>query len=217
LDAVAPAREGTRERLLEAAGEMFAAHGFEGATGKQISERAGVNPAAVNYHFGGLERLYEAVLTEARERVVGREDRFLGLLDAPMPTEQKLRMIISLVVKNLLATGRSSWILRLFSREVTHTSGVGGRILVATAGPRVERVRRMVGELIGLPPEHPQVALACISLAAPLQILLIADRDLVRTIHPALDFSPGGEEALIEHFYSFAMAGLEALRARAST
>jgi AcrR family transcriptional regulator len=213
-DAAAEARRGTRERLIEAAGELFAAHGFEGTTGKQICERARVNPAAVNYHFGGLEGLYEAVLVEARERVVGRDDRFLALLDAPIPAEQKLRTIIALVVKGVLARGSSSWILRLFSREVTQTSGVGARLLASIAGPRVERVRRMVGELIGLPADDPRVALACISLAAPLQILLIADRELVRAVHPALDLSPRAEAMLIEHFHGFAMAGLLAMQAR---
>lgn len=210
------ARTGTRMRLLEAAGEMFATHGFEGTTGKQICEHAGVNPAAVNYHFGGLEGLYEAVLMEARTRVVGREELLFGLLDAPSSPHEKLRTLIALVVRGILAKRQASWILRLFSREIANPSGVGARILAATARPRVERVRGLVGEMIGLPPDHPSVALACISIAAPMQILLIADRDLVRTVHPALDLSREGEEALIEHFYRFAMAGLEALKARSS-
>jgi AcrR family transcriptional regulator len=209
------ARQHTRERLLEVAGQMFASQGFEGTTGKQICQRAGVNPAAINYHFGGLEGLYEAVLSEARDRVVGREDRLFALLDGPLPPEQKLRAIITLVVGAVVASGRASWILRLISREVTNPSKVGGRFLAATARPRVERVRALVGELVGLPPDHPSVALACLSLAAPLQILLIADRDLVRTIHPALDLSPKGEAALVEHFYGFVMVGLQALRAGA--
>jgi AcrR family transcriptional regulator len=207
------AREGTRERLLEAAGEMFAAHGFEGTTGKQICERAGVNPAAVNYHFGGTEGLYEAVLIEARDRAVGRQNRLFDLFDAPMAPEQKLRAITTIAVRALLASGRSAWILRLFGREVTNPSEVGRRILTSTAWPRVERARALVGELIGLPPNHPSVALGVLSLAAPLQILLIADRQLISTLHPALDLSPGGEEALVEHFYGYAMAGLKALRA----
>lgn len=211
--AQAAPRPGTRDRLLEAAGEMFAAHGFEGVTGKEICERAGVNPAAVNYHFGGLEGLYEAVLVEARDRAVGREDRMFALFDAPIPPEQKLRMLIGQAVRAILATGRSSWILRLVSREVTNPSDVGRRILTSIARPRVQRVRALVGEVIGLDPDHPSVALACISLAAPLQILLIADRDLIRTVHPQLDLSREGEEALIEHFHGFAMAGLRALKA----
>lgn len=219
-DATASVREETRQRtrehLLEVAGQLFASQGFEGTTGKQICQRAGVNPAAINYHFGGLEGLYEAVLHQARERVVGRDDRLFALLDGPGTPEQKLHALITAVVRVILASSRSSWILRLFSREVTNPSSVGGRFLAATAKPRVQRVRALIGDLVGLPQDDPRVALACLNLAAPLQLLLIADRDLVRTIHPAIDLSPKGEAALVEHFYRFAMAGLEAVRRSAT-
>ena len=58
-------KSGARARLLEAAGQVFAEQGFEAATGKEIAERAGVNAAGVNYHFGSLEGLYAAASTAA--------------------------------------------------------------------------------------------------------------------------------------------------------
>jgi len=51
-----------RERILEAAGEIFADCGFRGATVRRICERAKVNVAAINYYFGGKEKLYTEVL-----------------------------------------------------------------------------------------------------------------------------------------------------------
>ena len=53
---------GTKEALLEAAGELFADYGFDGASTRMIAEKAGVNIAAINYHFGGKENLYLATL-----------------------------------------------------------------------------------------------------------------------------------------------------------
>ena len=47
----------TRERLLEAAGEVFAERGFREATVRGICKRANANNAAVNYHFGEKEEL----------------------------------------------------------------------------------------------------------------------------------------------------------------
>src|SRR4051794_36148064 len=52
----------TRERLLEAAGQVFAEQGFRRATVRQICKRANANVAAVSYHFGDKLKLYAAVI-----------------------------------------------------------------------------------------------------------------------------------------------------------
>jgi AcrR family transcriptional regulator len=57
----------TEQRLLEAAGEIFAEFGYRAATVRQICEKAGANIAAVNYHFGDKEKLYLAVLRSVPE------------------------------------------------------------------------------------------------------------------------------------------------------
>jgi AcrR family transcriptional regulator len=51
----------TRLRILDAAEELFMRHGFEGTSMRQLTARAGVNLAAVNYHFGSKSALIEAV------------------------------------------------------------------------------------------------------------------------------------------------------------
>jgi len=57
-----PDRSGdTRERLLRAALEEFGMHGYEGVSTRQLANRAGVNLAAIPYHFGGKEGVYLAV------------------------------------------------------------------------------------------------------------------------------------------------------------
>ena len=51
----------TKERILGAAEALFAQRGFDGASLRQLTAAAGVNLAAVNYHFGSKEKLVEQV------------------------------------------------------------------------------------------------------------------------------------------------------------
>jgi len=60
LRAVKPQHE-TRTRILDAAEELFMQHGFGGTSMRMLTARAGVNLAAVNYHFGSKDALIEAV------------------------------------------------------------------------------------------------------------------------------------------------------------
>jgi AcrR family transcriptional regulator len=60
LRAVKPPHE-TRTRILNAAEELFMQHGFEGTSMRLLTAKAGVNLAAVNYHFGSKDALIEAL------------------------------------------------------------------------------------------------------------------------------------------------------------
>jgi AcrR family transcriptional regulator len=54
---------GTSDKILDAAEALFMEHGFEATSLRQITAAAAVNLAAVNYHFGSKEELFESVLT----------------------------------------------------------------------------------------------------------------------------------------------------------
>jgi AcrR family transcriptional regulator len=53
----------TKSRILDTAESLFTEHGFEATSLRQLTTAAGVNLAAVNYHFGTKEELFQAVLT----------------------------------------------------------------------------------------------------------------------------------------------------------
>lgn len=56
--------ESTRARLLQHAGRLFAAGGYEGTSVREITSTADANLGAVTYHFGSKRKLYEAVLDQ---------------------------------------------------------------------------------------------------------------------------------------------------------
>src|SRR5712692_10580188 len=58
-----PKSSATQGKILDAAEALFMEHGFEATSLRQITTAANVNLAAVHYHFGSKEDLFEAVLT----------------------------------------------------------------------------------------------------------------------------------------------------------
>jgi AcrR family transcriptional regulator len=75
---------GSRERLLDAAGELFAERGYEGTTVRDIGHRAGVDPAMIARYFGGKAQLYLAALRRDASSApidLGDADAVTGLLD----------------------------------------------------------------------------------------------------------------------------------------
>ncbi len=62
----------TRLRLLDAARDVFAESGYYNATVRDISMRAGVNVAAINYHFGDKLELYTEVLRQSFPPSIGK-------------------------------------------------------------------------------------------------------------------------------------------------
>src|SRR5215831_1144132 len=79
----------TRERLLEAAGQVFSEKGFRDATVREIVRRAGgANIAAVNYHFRDKEGLYAAVLEHFAHAAVAKYPAHGGLPPDATPAEQ---------------------------------------------------------------------------------------------------------------------------------
>ena len=71
--AIDPRGESTRARILDSAEYLFSEHGVNGASLRTIVAHAGVNTAAVHYHFGSKQGLLEAVF--ARHIVPMAEER----------------------------------------------------------------------------------------------------------------------------------------------
>jgi AcrR family transcriptional regulator len=54
-----PSADATRERILGAALDLFSERGFDGASTRDIAERAGVTQPLLNYHFHSKDELWQ--------------------------------------------------------------------------------------------------------------------------------------------------------------
>jgi AcrR family transcriptional regulator len=103
IDAETSRRPATRDRILDAAEELFARHGFDATSLREITSAAGVNLAAVNYHFQSKEALLKAVVGR---RLTPLNERRLALLDeierAAAPGQPTLEAIFEALLTPVL-------------------------------------------------------------------------------------------------------------------
>ncbi|HYW78849.1 MAG TPA: CerR family C-terminal domain-containing protein, partial [Thermoguttaceae bacterium] len=113
------AADDTRQRLLEAAGEVFAAKGYQAATVRDICGRADANLAAVNYHFGDKERLYVEAVRQAHS---SGHDEPSPNWKSQTPPQAKLGDFVRRLLTRLLDPLRPAWHAKLMAREMIEPS-----------------------------------------------------------------------------------------------
>lgn len=207
-------RESTRQRLLEAAGMVFAEHGYDRATGKEICDLAGANPAAINYHFGGKDKLYAAALHEAHRRFLTAED-LRASVPAGAPPAERVGIIIRDLLSNLLSTDPSAWQLKLMTQEMMRPTPFLDELVRAEIVPKSMFLRAAVSELLGLPDGHARVQLSCMNIIS-MCLSMYLNREIFRRVFPSLALSAEGLELLTAHTLTFVTGGLRQVAAASS-
>lgn len=107
----------TVERILDAAETLFADKGFAETSLRQITGRAGVNLAAVNYHFGSKKSLIQAVFARFLDPFCDNLMQALDQRDAQKLPAATLEELLELLIEQSLATQpRSGQDLSIFMR-----------------------------------------------------------------------------------------------------
>src|SRR5438270_13665651 len=84
----------TRDALLAAGAELFAERGYDGVPVTAIAQKAGVNKAMINYHFGGKRKLYLAIVSATFTEIVAGVEK---LAESRRPAPEVLRELIGVV------------------------------------------------------------------------------------------------------------------------
>lgn len=146
------AEEDTRTRILYAAGEAFAERGFEATTVRQICQKAGVNLASINYHFGDKERLYSETLRFAHQ--LKTEQFLLPEWSPDTPPETKLRDFVRTILARMLAAHSLPWQDQLLMREMLRPSGSCRDLIRESIRPQFDQLLAILDELL-LPEKAP--------------------------------------------------------------
>ncbi len=126
----APRGDNTRLQLIEAGMRLFGQHDFESVSTRDLARQAGVNLAAITYHFGGKKELYRAILqtlVAETEPLVGPAMAELrdGILAAGGDKAQLARLtrgFVTGLLRTFVPGQRARWRAALVMREYANPS-----------------------------------------------------------------------------------------------
>lgn len=227
--AQAPSEADTKHRILSAALGLFSRDGYHGASVSSICSAAGVNVAAVNYHFGSKLGLYIEVWKSALEDDVAsapfHEEPSDGLTD-----EERLRGRVRWLVNRFVRPGGPSDLAMLIIHELADpTDPLVDAVRMRAVGPVHDSMRELVGRMLGEGATEREVLFATEGVFLPVFGLGLQQQSVYRgdkwateaevgalpgvVMRREID-SEGGYEALIEHMAEVTLAGIAAARAR---
>ena len=202
----------TRERILDAAEALFSEHGFAKTSLRMITTSAGVNLAAVNYHFGSKRALIQEVFTRRLVPINAERLQNLATLerhDTPPTVEQLLEAFIGPTFKpHGVADPGEVRFMRLLGRTQAGAATSLRQFVHSLYDEVLERFKTALAQVL---PDIPEIELywrlhfllgsVSYSLAAPDTTTLINDCQLQ---------GQHDNQALLQRLIPFLAAGLAA-------
>jgi AcrR family transcriptional regulator len=207
--AVPRVADDTRAKLLDAAGQVFAERGYQGATIREICRKARANVAAVNYTFGDKLGLYTEVL---RSKVSAEQTAALNAaLDTRLSPEETIRGVIRARLMSLCSEDRPNWHFRIVMHEFSHPTPAMARVIDEGMRPVYDHMRKAVGKITGMPPDH-ETARLCVNSIVGQVLFYTFSRLVLARLQPELKLTPQKLEQIAGHIADFSLAYLKKVR-----
>ena len=148
LEHAADRGERARTRLMLEAAKVFAEKGYSAASTREICAAAGLNVAAIHYHFGGKDDLYRAVLVVP---IAGIASQLTGF-DAPgLSLAQSLQRLLGVFVgEDGAPAALAQDGMRLYLREMIEPTPLFAQAVGQHIGPVHEAIARLLARHIGV-------------------------------------------------------------------
>ncbi len=198
--------DSTRELLLNAAGETFAEKGFEGASVREICQKAGANIAAVNYHFGDKWKLYVEALKSAQcsHMDCGEFD----VASLPLSPQEQLAAFIRGMLEQMLASDKPRWHMELMLRELARPTEACAEVVDAYIRPYAMQLWDIIGRLV--PAETPDRLRWKLGFSVVGQILFYhMNRPIIQMLVGQEMYRDLSTTELAEHIARFSLAAFK--------
>ncbi|MBI5589766.1 MAG: CerR family C-terminal domain-containing protein [Deltaproteobacteria bacterium] len=203
---------GTKERLLSAATRVFADRGFKETTVREICALAGANLAAVNYHFGSKERLYNAVLGDFLSSAFSRFPMDVGV-GPDSPPEDRLKAYIRGFLYRVLGDGDPLYekLGKLLMAEILEPSEHFDTMSERYIGPTYEALQHIVADL--LPGAGADVVHRCAGSVVGQCLLFDHAKGIIQRMCPELALEANSLGRAADFIADFSLGGIARLRA----
>jgi AcrR family transcriptional regulator len=202
--------EQSRERLLHAALELFADHGYAKTSTREIAEAAGTNIAAISYYFGDKAGLYQAVFSEPMGDPAEDTARFA---DPALPLPDALRGYYIGFLEPLRQGDMARRCMKLHMREMLEPTGLWQQEIERSIRPSHEALVKLLQRHLGLKRIDDDVHRLAVALSA-LGVHLHVGRDVTDALVPRLNAAPRALDLWLERLVTYGVAMVEAERAR---
>lgn len=202
--------DSTKQRILAAAGPIFAEKGYRAATIRDICDAADVNLASINYYFGDKQKLYVETVKLARQM---RMQEFPTQRPEMTATpEKQLEAFIRLLLNRLVDTHQAPWQVKLLSREFMHPSDGCRELIEDFIRPVFQILVRIVQQLLGT--NVPQHTLDKIGFSIIGQCLHYrCANEMIMMFVGTDEFAEQyGSEQLTEHITAFSLGAIERIK-----
>jgi AcrR family transcriptional regulator len=203
----------TKDRILDTAESLFMEHGFEGTSLRSITAAARVNLAAVNYHFGSKEELFQAVLTRRLDPMnQERVDLLTALEAAVAPRHVACEQILSAMFVPALKLARDRErggkdFLRLLGRAYADPAPFVRQFLSEQYAAMIARFKAAFGRAL---PELPAKELSWrLHFIMGALSYTLAGTDALKLIAELTPAESGNDEMLLRRLAPFLLAGLQ--------
>ncbi len=197
----------TRATLLECARELFLAHGFEGVSVRQITEAAGTNVAAINYHFGDKTTLFREIFAKRLDEITLGKLAILNELDKQQPAAD-LEQVLAVYIRSFFdsqSSPESDRLTQTIYREMGPDAVASDLVATRLIVPINQSVQKAI--LKSCPNLEEDHVSYCVSSITGQVLHFIRAREILKSIR-----NPDQNQAFIEntvqHITQFSLRGI---------